>query len=246
MGEGYLEIDKFEDVIASTDVLALVSQSLKERPSNWKWIILAAQNGLQAAIVCALKDSSGTSILANPAEMLQWLDTQAGPMPPQKLANFLELLDRFSKEFPSIEITDKNEKHLRKLHKEFRNNLSHFVVDSISIELAGLPAIIETALHFIDISMQQERVWLTDEQRYRLTCNLATARAALRGFVGDSMTITANGAVEEKLACQRARIEGETRAKVEEIMALVREFGGSGGAHSSDHDDLYGEDGLPK
>ena len=63
MTEGWVRFDQYEDVLASTDLLALVAPSLREQPSSWKWMIIAAHNGLQGALVCAIRDTSGTNVL---------------------------------------------------------------------------------------------------------------------------------------------------------------------------------------
>jgi hypothetical protein len=57
----YVSYDEIEDVLATTDLLALVTPLLLDQPALWKWAMIAAQNGLQAAIVCALHDSLGVS-----------------------------------------------------------------------------------------------------------------------------------------------------------------------------------------
>ena len=64
MALNQLYFDEYEDVLASTDLLAIVSPGLRKQPSNWKWMILAAHNGLQGALVCAIQDTSATNILS--------------------------------------------------------------------------------------------------------------------------------------------------------------------------------------
>jgi hypothetical protein len=82
MTEEWVRFNEYEDVLASTDLLALVAPSLGEQPSNWKWMIIAAHNGLQGALVCAIKDTSGTNVLKRKSakERLTWLDNPVGPV----------------------------------------------------------------------------------------------------------------------------------------------------------------------
>jgi hypothetical protein len=65
MARDYVTCDEIEDALASTDLLALAISQLRKKPVFWKWVIIAAQNGLQGAIVCALHDGICVSVLNN-------------------------------------------------------------------------------------------------------------------------------------------------------------------------------------
>jgi hypothetical protein len=54
-------------------------------------VILAAENGLQGALVCAIQDTSGTSILEkkSAAKVLRYFDE--GDMPQERMADFMNL-----------------------------------------------------------------------------------------------------------------------------------------------------------
>src|SRR5258707_14536087 len=99
MPKGFVSFDEREDVLASTDLLALVGPTLRKRPSNWKWMILAAQNGAQGALVCALQDNSATDVLRNDstAETLTWLTTYEIDKPREILDHFLTLRKKYRK-----------------------------------------------------------------------------------------------------------------------------------------------------
>jgi hypothetical protein len=179
----WVRFSEYDDVLASTDLLALVAPSLKATPTNWKWMILAAHSGLQGAIVCAIKDSTGTNILTkkSAAAVLAWLDKPEGDRPPQYLDNCPALLSKYRKKYPHIYITVEQLKDLRILHNEFRNNFTHFAPMQWSIEAAGLPRIVIAALNIIEGAMQQHQVdvHLSDTMRLQLTQNLASARSSL-------------------------------------------------------------------
>jgi hypothetical protein len=83
MAEDWVYFDQYEDVLSSTDLLALLAPKLQDQPSHWKWMILAAHNALQGALVCAIVDSSGTSILKERSAkaVLRWFDTFEGERP---------------------------------------------------------------------------------------------------------------------------------------------------------------------
>jgi len=75
MASHYVTFDEYENVLASTDLFALVATQLMERPSNWKWMIVATHDALQGALVCAVKNTSQTNILKKKSEAktLNWL-----------------------------------------------------------------------------------------------------------------------------------------------------------------------------
>jgi hypothetical protein len=182
MTENWVRFNQCEDVLSSTDLLALVAPRLREQPSNWKWMIIAAHSGLQGALVCAINDSSGTNILRERSAkaLLRWFDTFEGDRPREYLDDFIALLKKYRREYP-CQGTIWQLKHRYKLHKEFRNHFTHFVPVWWSIEIAMLPPIIESALHAIEVAMRQQRVAvnLDQEMQARLDGNLATTRAAL-------------------------------------------------------------------
>jgi hypothetical protein len=180
--EEWARFNEYEDVLASTDQLALVAPTLRKRPSNWKWMILAAHNGLQGALVCAIRDTSGTNVLKERSAKatLRWLDSLEGKQPREHLDDFIALLKKYRRMYP-CHGTIKQLRQLRKLHKEFRNYFAHFVPTSWVIEIAMLPPMIESALTGIEAAMQQHKVaiFLEEEMQRRLEQNLEATRAAL-------------------------------------------------------------------
>jgi hypothetical protein len=186
MARGYVSYDEIEDVLTSTDLLALVIPKLNEHPAHWKWAIIAAQNGLQGAIVCALHDSIGASVLSekSTAAVLDWHDKPQGKYPRERLAEFWTLFRRFCRQNPSLKekIARLQIRDIHKLHRHFRNNFEHFTPKTWSIEKAGLPRIIGTAIDFIEIAMQNNRVVyrLTGNKITRLKNNFTVARAGLK------------------------------------------------------------------
>jgi hypothetical protein len=53
--DDYIRFDRFEDVVASVELVALIAPELRHNPSCWKWMIVGAQSALQGALVCALE-----------------------------------------------------------------------------------------------------------------------------------------------------------------------------------------------
>jgi len=187
MGKEYLRFDEIEDVLSSLDLLALVTPLLKKHPSYWKWAIIVAHAGLQGAMVCALRDTSGVSVLEKKCarQMLEWLETQKGNPPKEKLADFETLLSRSTKaanmDGQPLKLTDRQTKDITRLHRHFRNDFAHFVPKSWSIEKAGLPRIVRVAVDATDVLMHNERVDrnLRGNRKRRLAHQLKTIREGL-------------------------------------------------------------------
>src|SRR5262249_8303391 len=69
----YIRFDEIEDVVVSAELVAHLAPLLDAHPSYWKWVIVAAHNAMQGAMVCALADCTGTSALDESAKkVLDW------------------------------------------------------------------------------------------------------------------------------------------------------------------------------
>jgi hypothetical protein len=186
MGHGdWVRFNEQEDVIASTDLLALVVPTLRTKPTNWKWVILAAHSGLQGALVCAIQDSTGTSVLKKQSAtemLLAWLENPVGVHPFQYLESYPGLSNKKCRnKYPESKVIVQQLKDLKKLHNEFRNNFTHFAPMQWSIEVAGLPRIAKAAVDMIEEAMQKHQVeiHLTYDMKARLAGNLRAIREAL-------------------------------------------------------------------
>jgi hypothetical protein len=178
----WLRIDEHRDVLSSTDMLALVAPTLQKNPHAWKWMILAAHNGVQGAIVCAIQDTSRTSVLSKESAtaMLDWLATLEGERPREHLADFISLLKKYRKAYRCSLPADQHRKII-KLHREFRNSFVHFTPTYWSIEISMLPELIESAVDFIAGAMKQEQVVvkLSGNFKRQIERNLSKVREAL-------------------------------------------------------------------
>lgn len=189
----YVHFDEIEDVLASSDLLALVAPLVgkKRKSSYWKWIIVAAHNALQGAMVCAYSDSTGTSILdrRTSALKLNWLQAPLatrGQEPRARLAEFGVLLKRCMTEDerfePALVLTDQQLRDIERLHAEFRNNFAHFQPMGWSIERQGLPRIVGAAMAATEWLMSHDNVIhrMNGNQLRRLKANLKAARTTLK------------------------------------------------------------------
>ncbi len=180
----YARFDEIENVLASLDLLATLTPLVKKRRSRsqWKWIIVAAHDALQGALVCAVADTTGTNVLSKKSakKMLDWLNDTSKEYPGEYMADFGALLKRAAITLPSGDAKD-----IRKLHG-MRNEFAHFTPKAWSIELAGLPRIINAALRLIERLMQSDPVQyrMTGNRKRRVRFNMKSAKTAL-GMVSE-------------------------------------------------------------
>jgi hypothetical protein len=179
MADEYVRFDEYEDVVVSLELVAHVAPLLREKPQHWKWMIVGAHSALQGAMVCALADTTGTSILTEKSatKVLAWHNADdAGPHPDERLADFGDLLRRCIRR-GLLKLTRKQCKDIRRLHREFRNNFVHFTPRGWSIEKAGLPRIVGAAIDATEVLIWQPR--MNEDQQPRLTDALTMVRSYL-------------------------------------------------------------------
>lgn len=160
MAKNWVAFNEYEDVIVSTDLLALLATNISKRPSYWKWIVLAVHNGAQGALVCSVQDTSATNILSEPSakKMLKWLETLSGEPPTKFLANFSTLLEKYQQKYPDNGMTAEQIENVGKLNDLFRNNFAHFVPKGWRIEIALMRTAVESALDLIEVAISQPQV----------------------------------------------------------------------------------------
>jgi hypothetical protein len=187
--KNYVRFDEIEDVLASSDLMALVAPLVKKRTSYWKWMIVATHNALQGAMVCTLADTTGTAVLdeTSGARMLEYLERREGDRgkpPKERIADFGVLLERCGTKRPNFEplvLPEGPLKDIKRLHKEFRNNFAHFTPKGWSIEKEGLLRIMGAAMDATEWLMLQDQVTyrMSGNRLRRLKANLKAARTAL-------------------------------------------------------------------
>ena len=187
MSKFYLRFDEIEDVLSSVDLLTLCVPLVTRKPSYWKWAIMASHTGLQGAMVCALQDTSGVSILDEDCahEMIEWHNKRTGKRPQEKLADFNTLLKRCRKgdfmQGQPLKLSHSQTRDIKRLHKDFRNNFAHFVPAGWSIEKAGLPRIVRAAVDTIETLMAHPKVIykLSGNRKRRLAKGLELSKRGL-------------------------------------------------------------------
>jgi hypothetical protein len=185
----FVRFTEIEDVVVSAELVAHLAPLLDSQPSYWKWVIVAAHSALQGAMVCALADSTGTSVLEQESakKTLDWLEDMCGEPPAEKLLSFKRLLSRCtSGSDPLLAFGAERQRDITQLHDDFRNNFTHFLPhQGRLIEKAGLPRIITAAMDAVESLMGRWPIPTTvsECQQARLSKALYDWRAA---FVSDA------------------------------------------------------------
>jgi hypothetical protein len=184
----YIRLNEIEDVIVSVDLVAHLAPLLDEHPSYWKWVSIGAHSALQGAMICALADSTGTSVLEKNSakKTLDWLKAEidtGGKPPLEKLLPFKRLLRRCtSGSEPLLKLTPKQRRDISRLHDHFRNNFVHFLPhQGWSIPKAELPPIINAAMDAVASLMNgwPTNTRLCERQQERLSKALHDCKARL-------------------------------------------------------------------
>jgi hypothetical protein len=174
-----VRFDEIENVLASLDLLAATAPLVKKRcyRSLWKWMIIAAHDAVQGAIVCAIADTTGTNVLSEKSarKMLDFLEGTSKEYPSEFLADFKTLTNR-----ANVALLPRDAKDIRMLH-DFRNGFVHFTPKGWTIEGAGLPRITDAALGLVERLMQSDgvRYRLTGNQQRRVRDSIKAVRTAL-------------------------------------------------------------------
>ena len=187
MARAYVRFDEREDVLASLDLLVEVVPLLRKRPPFWKWAIVGSHSALQGAMVYFLRGTSGIEVLdeRSARKWHEWYETMEGMPPDERLADFDTLLWRCCRKLKNqgtaIELTRRQLSDIRRLHRHFRNNFAHFTPKGWSIEKAGLPRIMETAVSCTGRLMGDDWVTrqLSGNQKRRLIRDLKVITSAL-------------------------------------------------------------------
>jgi hypothetical protein len=152
----YLKTNVINEAITSLNLVRESLHVVETDVYRWKWIIIALHNALQNTMVSALRQGNGFHAMNNDS-VKQWMEAYQidEPLPPLKLANFLELYKRIKKkEIMESYVFSKrfvaNQEHTNSVKKlnYLRNRFIHFELDIWSLEIVTMP---DLCLHCLDV-----------------------------------------------------------------------------------------------
>jgi hypothetical protein len=154
---------------------------------QWKWVIMAMQNAVQAAMVLALSGTDGCGALAPKSQQRNraWLQHVSPDRPPRVMAAYDVLLERIGKpelmEGPVPNLSAEDHRNLQRLN-ELRRQFTHFNPTGWGIELNYILNIMPVALNlfeFLTTTQGRPNIHFSEEHCARMKKALAQARAAV-------------------------------------------------------------------
>ena len=156
MTEYWFNTDEMEEAVSALEVLANWSENLTADVSYWKWVILATHNATQGFMVLALRGSDRLRPLRDDVAE-KWLVAHENgtDYPTEKLDNFKNLFKKIKSDSmhffihsKKLETTGSQDKSIQRLNS-LRDDFIHFLPQSWSIEVSGLPMICRDCLDII-------------------------------------------------------------------------------------------------
>lgn len=119
----------------------------------WKIILILVHNSLQGFMVCALKGTAGLEVVSEQTrkKMMKYFEGVSDEYPNELLLRFLDLYDRIQDyKFMSNPFnSNKDVTESMKMLNSLRNKFIHYVPEGWSLEVSGLPTIINHTLEII-------------------------------------------------------------------------------------------------
>lgn len=179
MFEKWYRTDEREDVIGTLEELHAALTRLPKHAHAWKTSVILAISAVTGALVCFNYDSTETGALddKSAAEELNRLSSTTpgigrGKL---KLADLKTLLKRSldEKRVPNrgqLSLAPGQCKKIMRLHTQFRNEFEHFKPHGWSIEMGGMPDLLEAAAVAAHDAMSNfvVTIFLDDTQLRRL------------------------------------------------------------------------------
>lgn len=164
MNEVWLRTDESEDVAASVRH-CFASLKLSQTDLHAiKWVLLSLHSALQRACVCHLTTTFGPVGAVTKQNTLEWIkwsedsrnDSVLSP-PATKIANLPELLKRIRKSNSAgdgsnasgISLSSSEYDWWSRIHCEIRNQFTHFAPMGWSIDVSGVPALVQLTARLI-------------------------------------------------------------------------------------------------
>jgi len=178
MQPSFLRTDEQKDALCSLQLVSEQLPKVLDNPLNWKWVIIALHNALQGFMVLALKGSDSLNVLSKDS-CVEWLAAYDNPdssLPRLKIDDFMRLYKKikmgrgtYDKEILKESAVPRKQSDLMlmysgsvpfkpigtqsdsvKLLHHLRNDFMHFLPKGWSIDLSGLPKMVNDCVDIIE------------------------------------------------------------------------------------------------
>jgi hypothetical protein len=164
VGEVWLRTNERQDVAASIRHCHASLLLARTDRHAFKFVMLSLHSALQGACVCHLTTTFpplDAATKENTAQWIKWSEEQrknpAAKPPKTKLADLPELLKRIRKANSAgdgsnavgISLSDSEYEWWKRIHDDIRNQFTHFAPQTWSIDVSGVPALIQLTVRLI-------------------------------------------------------------------------------------------------
>jgi hypothetical protein len=191
MTEHWLRTDEHEEAVSALEAVAEWSGRLETKIDYWKWVVLAMHNATQGFMALALRGSDGLRPLRDGiAEAWLTAYREGGEYPTEKLDSFLNLYKKIKSEAMLFYVHSKKftpsgsqGRSIKKLNS-LRDDFIHFLPQSWSLEVSGLPEICLDCLDAVEfLGWESGNVpWYEDKHRARARAAVDAARLRLKAI----------------------------------------------------------------
>ena len=174
----WLRTDEALEAITSLEMACDQLPKVMDNPHYWKWVVISLHNALQGYMVLALKGSDGLNVLTTKCAK-RWLAAywqKNGAFPQPQMDSFSNLYKKiqagrelYDEGIRCGRILDRKNSDLMLMYvnsqpfkpegtqtasvemlKELRNDFIHFLPKGLSLEVGGLPRVVEDCVDLID------------------------------------------------------------------------------------------------
>lgn len=162
-------------------------QIVRAAPTSWKWVVLALQNAVQAAMVLALAGTDGCGALypRSQKQNRTWLSNPTSERPRLEMADFKTLLDRIQRselmDGPIPQFAGDDLRNLERLN-ELRRQFAHYNPTGWGIEVQYILDIVPVATNLFEhltTTQGRPRIHFEESQRQRMQRSILAIRAEL-------------------------------------------------------------------
>jgi len=156
--EIWIRINEHQQAVLSLEMFWQHLQQTRTKSYHWQWVVLGLHNSLQGFMVLGLRGTDNLNVLTEECAQDWLLAYQRGDgnYPREKLDGFLDLYKKIKSNRMKIYINSKSfkpkgtqGKSVKKLNS-LRNEFVHFVPKGWSLEISGLPQIVNDCLGVIE------------------------------------------------------------------------------------------------
>jgi hypothetical protein len=138
---GYLELSEEQNALDYLEKVVSFIKSSKDKPVNWKWVIIAIHATLYSFMICALKGTNPDNVCIKTKNGSKLIDFHSAFVYCQdskrrNISGFCE----------PIKPSEQQRQAVDRICGEFRNQFMHYQPRLWAIELSGMPDIILHAL----------------------------------------------------------------------------------------------------